>query len=159
MIVCPCGSGSLYGNCCEPLIRNESASTALELMKSRYTAYCMGEVDYLYITASIKNRNDFNRSEIEQWSKENTWNNLEIIGSEKGGRSDNTGTVEFKAYFTDAKGQDQIHHEKSRFCKENDKWVYIDGIFEPRTVASAVKTSRNSPCPCGSGKKFKNCCL
>ena len=28
----------------------------------------------------------------------------------------------------------------------------------PAQVAR-VKTSRNEPCPCGSGKKFKKCCL
>ncbi len=29
----------------------------------------------------------------------------------------------------------------------------------PRPAASKQKARRNSPCPCGSGKKFKNCCL
>lgn len=29
---------------------------------------------------------------------------------------------------------------------------------EPEPIRSE-KTSRNAPCPCGSGKKFKNCCL
>ena len=26
------------------------------------------------------------------------------------------------------------------------------------TVAKGVKVGRNDPCPCGSGKKYKNCC-
>ena len=25
-------------------------------------------------------------------------------------------------------------------------------------VKKAVKVGRNDPCPCGSGKKYKNCC-
>ena len=30
---------------------------------------------------------------------------------------------------------------------------------KPKTVVnSAVKIGRNDPCPCGSGKKYKNCC-
>ena len=30
---------------------------------------------------------------------------------------------------------------------------------KPKTVVnSAAKTGRNDPCPCGSGKKYKNCC-
>ncbi|MDR3184029.1 MAG: SEC-C domain-containing protein, partial [Prevotellaceae bacterium] len=29
-------------------------------------------------------------------------------------------------------------------------------VHTPVTVAK--KTSRNDPCPCGSGKKFKHCC-
>jgi hypothetical protein len=29
-------------------------------------------------------------------------------------------------------------------------------ITSPRTV---VEVGRNDPCPCGSGKKYKNCCV
>ena len=30
---------------------------------------------------------------------------------------------------------------------------------KPKTVVnSAAKIGRNDPCPCGSGKKYKNCC-
>ena len=35
------------------------------------------------------------------------------------------------------------------------------GEAEARPAAakkSAVKVGRNDPCPCGSGKKYKNCC-
>ena len=28
----------------------------------------------------------------------------------------------------------------------------------PKTVKAGVKVGRNDPCPCGSGKKYKNCC-
>ena len=31
-------------------------------------------------------------------------------------------------------------------------------VAEPRT-ASGQKVGRNDPCPCGSGKKYKKCCL
>ena len=26
-------------------------------------------------------------------------------------------------------------------------------------VHASAKTPRNAPCPCGSGRKYKNCCL
>jgi preprotein translocase subunit SecA len=29
---------------------------------------------------------------------------------------------------------------------------------KPKPVRSGLKVGRNDPCPCGSGKKFKNCC-
>ena len=29
---------------------------------------------------------------------------------------------------------------------------------KPKTVKAGVKVGRNEPCPCGSGKKYKNCC-
>ena len=30
---------------------------------------------------------------------------------------------------------------------------------DPRLVHAVPKVGRNDPCPCGSGKKFKKCCL
>ena len=31
---------------------------------------------------------------------------------------------------------------------------------EPKTIRNrGEKAGRNDPCPCGSGKKFKNCCM
>ena len=33
-----------------------------------------------------------------------------------------------------------------------------DGSEKGRTVRKAAKTGPNQPCPCGSGKKYKNCC-
>lgn len=29
----------------------------------------------------------------------------------------------------------------------------------PKPVTKAITTRRNEPCPCGSGKKYKHCCL
>jgi SEC-C motif-containing protein len=43
--------------------------------------------------------------------------------------------------------------EKSRFVRKDGRWVYVDG--EPQV--SRAKVERNAPCPCGSGKKFKQC--
>lgn len=65
------------------------------------------------------------------------------------------GLVEFKAYFLD---KDKLHclNEASNFVRETGRWLYTDGEFKPKSV---VKNSRNDPCPCGSGKKAKKCCL
>ena len=47
---CPCGGGS-YGRCCAPMHRGErQAPTAEQLMRSRYSAFVRGEVDYLLAT-------------------------------------------------------------------------------------------------------------
>ncbi|MDE6000961.1 MAG: SEC-C domain-containing protein, partial [Clostridia bacterium] len=32
----------------------------------------------------------------------------------------------------------------------------IGGKMQPKVAAK--KVGRNDPCPCGSGKKYKNCC-
>ena len=47
---CPCGGGS-YQSCCAPLHRGEQrASTAEQLMRSRYAAFVKGELEYLLAT-------------------------------------------------------------------------------------------------------------
>ena len=33
-----------------------------------------------------------------------------------------------------------------------------DGANTPMRKSSKEKVGRNDPCPCGSGKKYKNCC-
>ena len=34
-----------------------------------------------------------------------------------------------------------------------------DGSVGEQTVVKGEKVGRNDPCPCGSGKKYKKCCL
>src|SRR5262249_59879887 len=36
---------------------------------------------------------------------------------------------------------------------------YTEGSPAPSGRGPAMKTGRNDPCPCGSGKKYKKCCL
>ncbi|MEC9085421.1 MAG: SEC-C metal-binding domain-containing protein, partial [Pseudomonadota bacterium] len=45
--------------------------------------------------------------------------------------------------------------ERSDFSKENGRWFYREG----ETREGVLKPGRNDPCPCGSGRKFKACCL
>ena len=47
---CPCGSGSLYPQCCQVFHQGELAPTAEKLMRSRYTAYYFGLSSYLKAT-------------------------------------------------------------------------------------------------------------
>jgi SEC-C motif-containing protein len=158
MSKCPCCSGKDYKVCCEPVIQNNSATSALTLMRSRFTAYANCQAEYLLNTTHPKTRVESSLSEIESWAKENSWTKLEIINSEKGTTRDSQGTVEFKAHFTDVDGKKQVHHEKSTFLKENGHWFYLEGIANPQKSVVSNKISRNDPCPCGSGKKFKKCC-
>ncbi len=155
---CPCCSGKAYDACCGPVIENESASTAVALMRSRFTAYATVQAEYLYKTSHPVTRPESISEEIESWAKENTWTKLEILNTEKGSKNDAHGTVEFKASYTDSNGKNQVHHERSAFLKENGQWFYKDGIANPPAKNTSRKVLRNDPCPCGSGKKYKKCC-
>ena len=120
---CPCCSGKLYEECCEPFhSKKEFPKTAEELMRSRYAAFAIPNGDYLWETTLPNKRKFHHKTELENWGKENTWTKLEIIQS-------NEKEVEFKAYFTDKFGKENIHHVFSTFKKVNKKWYYVSGKF------------------------------
>ena len=121
--LCPCCSGKLYEECCELFhSKKKFPKTAEELMRSRYAAFAIPNGDYLWETTLPNKRKFHHKTELENWGKENTWTKLEIIQS-------NEKEVEFKAYFTDKFGKENIHHERSTFKKVDKKWYYVSGKF------------------------------
>ena len=53
----------------------------------------------------------------------------------------------------------QVTPERVQTAKPTEARVAGDGPRQPRPVRAAAKIGRNDPCPCGSGKKYKNCCM
>ena len=53
----------------------------------------------------------------------------------------------------------QVTPERVQTAKPTEARVAGDGPRQPRKVSAAAKIGRNDPCPCGSGKKYKNCCM
>jgi len=51
----------------------------------------------------------------------------------------------------------QVTPERVQTAKPTDARLAGDGPRQPRKVKAAQKVGRNDPCPCGSGKKYKNC--
>jgi len=150
---CPCGSGSAYEKCCGLYHAGQAAPSAEALMRSRYSAYVVGKIDYVGATNDPQTGTDFDAEAAEAWSKQSEWLGLEIIAA-------NETEVEFKAkYRTD--GREEIHHEVSLFRKDpkNGRWYYREGktLREPER-RTTPKLGRNDPCSCGSGQKFKKCC-
>ncbi len=147
MQLCYCKSGLEFAECCEPILKVlDVTPTALALMRSRYSAYCLGDVNYLKATTHDHSWSDEELKFIQDWADNSTWQHLEIV-------SHNKDTVEFKAYYI-FDGVQHLHHEKSAFLKVNDMWKYVDGnIYEDK-----VNFLRNEHCICGSGKKYKRCC-
>ena len=146
--------------CCLPMIEGKKkAVTAEELLRSRYTAFTRGDVDYVLKTHHSKTRNDVKREEIEDWSKNSEWLGLKIVQKEAGEATDETGTIVFCAgYKSDGKVNE--HWEQSLFEKENGDWRFLDarGVQVGPYKRTEPKVGRNDPCPCGSGKKNKKCC-
>lgn len=155
--LCPCKSGKSYESCCGPILSGRKpAKTAEDLMRSRYTAYCRGRSEYVLRTWHKSTRPvTLDPGTIPEW------NNLEVIRTEKGHEEDSEGYVEFRASAMTHLTPYSLH-ETSYFVKEKGQWFYVSGKLEEQPGDSVgrkrSKTGRNSPCPCGSGKKFKKCC-
>ena len=153
---CPCGSGDQLDGCCGLLLDGVPAATALALMRSRYTAYVRGAIDYLIETHDPAARGSLDRAAISAWSRQTEWLGLELVDTVRGGEDDDDGIVEFIARGRSATGPFD-HRERSQFHRRDGRWFYVDGkqVREPTRVTTQV--GRNDPCPCGSGMKYKRC--
>jgi SEC-C motif-containing protein len=133
------------------------AETAVDCLRSRYTAYAIGEVDYIVDTHHSSTREEISRESVEEWSRGSEWLELAVLEAENGGKDDEEGTVRFRARYRQ-KGGVFEHMENAFFKKEEGQWRFVDA-WTPPFKSEEKKTGRNDPCPCGSGKKFKKCCL
>ena len=159
-MACVCGLGESTETCCGPIIAGtRPAETAEALMRSRYSAYVLGEVDYILGSLHPDHRQDVDREATETWSKKATWTGLEVVKAEGGGAKDDLGVVEFIARF-ELNGAAQTHHEVAEFARSKGRWYYVDGkiVGLKPVVREGPRVGRNDPCPCGSGKKYKKCC-
>jgi SEC-C motif domain protein len=137
--LCPCGSQEPFLTCCEVYLAGTAvAPTAEALMRSRYAAYCKGNVDYLIATLHPKSRKKDDRASISQSMKNTRWIGLKILKTQKGQIQDRRGVVEFVARYqpVQSKGLPMMGivnqlHERSRFVKEGGQWFYVDGDILP----------------------------
>jgi len=137
--LCPCGSGRLFSACCQSVMAQDNAATPEQLMRSRYTAFVLQDADYLIQTWHESTRpKDFQLGASR-------WLGLKVVSAVDE-------TVSFEAaFYTGSKGM--LLKELSRFVYEDGHWRYLDGDCTVQTI------QRNDDCACGSGMKFKRCCL
>lgn len=127
---CPCGSGKKYKKCCRVFHNGQNPKTALELMKSRYSAYAYHNTSYIMETTHTSN-SEYNpdkitwEQSIKAFMEDTAFNSLEILEFID---TNEESFVTFKANIF-IKGKDASFTEKSRFVKQNDKWFYISGEF------------------------------
>ena len=80
--ICPCGSGNLLGACCGTYHAGHPAPSAETLMRSRYSAYVLGLIDYLVETTLPVQQAGLDRPSIAQWSAQSTWLGLDVESNE-----------------------------------------------------------------------------
>jgi SEC-C motif domain protein len=125
---CPCTSKKPYDSCCGPFHAGTALpGTAEQLMRSRFSAYALGKVDYLISTRCEARRAEEDREELARYCRSVSCVGLKIVGKEKGGQADDTGIVTFHASLQ-TQGRRSLHIETSTFAREQGRWVYVDGL-------------------------------
>jgi len=158
---CPCLSGKPYVSCCGPVITAaRPAATAEELMRARYSAYVRGVVGFIISSTHSDRRSECDEKAIRSWSANSEWTGIEIVSTEKGLDGDDEGQVEFIVQYTEDRIKKTLH-ETGTFKRTDGQWYYFDGTVHPPKpfIREEEKINRNDPCPCGSGKKYKKCCM
>jgi len=157
MVTCYCYSNRPFSECCEPFItRTAPPETPVQLMRSRFTACVLADVNYFRDTMKGKALEGFDLDETKASMEHAEWLGLEILSASQPSANDHLATVEF---ITTVRHCHQIHqsHEISHFKREQDRWYYVNGKNKPYQPRAA-KIGRNDPCPCNSGTKYKKCC-
>ena len=195
---CFCGSNKAFASCCKPFIVREVNQTGdkqanqqtfpetpEQLMRSRFSAYVVGNGQYIFDTYAKSSQASQSVEEINDWSKSCTWLALQIHSINNNNvvtANSSEQYVEFSAYYITDNFLCELR-ENSRFVLESSalegtvseyntknenqsqQWRYIDGDIIKHSELSKIK--RKELCPCNNystawtvkkGKKFKQCC-
>lgn len=160
-MLCHCQSLLPFTDCCAPYLNNEhTPSTPLALMRSRYSAFSVGNGAYLLATWHPDTKGRLTSEELSEHGLNCQWLGLNIIFTriEADGIH---GVVEFKVRYRE-QGRVVLLHEQSYFERVAGRWLYRDGLINPPKIGA------NQPCPCGAmqtdiakngtPKKYKQCC-
>jgi SEC-C motif domain protein len=90
-------------------------------MRSRYSAFALGDVAYLLASWHPSTR----PSDLTP-DDDVTWRRLQIVDAVAGGPDATEGVVEFRASYRTPTGAGLLH-ERSRFVREDGRWFYVDG--------------------------------
>ncbi|MCT2086440.1 YchJ family metal-binding protein [Microbacterium enclense] len=117
---CPCGRAD-FGACCGPLLDGAPAPSAERLMRSRYTAFALGDAAHLARTWHPRSRPD--DIDLDDGI---VWEGLVIDEAAEDG---DAAVVAFRAAWRRA-GDRGVLSEHSRFVRRGGRWVYVDGVVD-----------------------------
>ena len=118
-LACPCGLGEDYESCCGRLHAGAAAPTADLLMRSRFSAFAVGDAGYL-----LRSWHSSSRPPDLRLDPALRWIRLAVLETRDGGLFDTTGIVRFRAIYT-RDGQRGVLAETSRFLREDSRWTYV----------------------------------
>lgn len=127
---CPCGSPSAYRQCCEPIHDGAPAPSAEALMRSRYSAFVLGDEDHLF-----RSWHPRTRPPGPYCHPGTQWLGLRIESTAGGGPEDEEGEVSFIARYRTGDGRGGVVEdelvERSRFVRRGGRWVYLEALDHP----------------------------
>ena len=126
---CPCCSGRKAKGCCGPTLRDRNAPTPEALMRSRYTAYATGAVEYILATThpSGPHHNPDTaawRSDVGRFCDETEFVKLSICTANVSGAR---GEVHFRADLIQ-NGIPSVLEERSLFVYQDGRWFYHSAL-------------------------------
>jgi SEC-C motif-containing protein len=130
---CPCGSKQLFHKCCKVYHDGVLPDSAEKLMRSRYSAYAVGNADYIMDTTHPANpgfttdRKGW-KEDIGRFCTLTQFLALEVLATTDGA-TDDEAFVEFRATLTQL-GKDASFTERSKFSRVDGKWYYVGGVIE-----------------------------
>lgn len=124
-------------------------------MRARFTAHVAQDFAFLHRTFEPTARLPYTpEPEVENIG----WTKL-VVHAHEPGKTPDQAFVEFSASYVDS-DREYVLQEKSEFHRVDGQWLYARAVRHgPPPVKAAPKVGRNDPCPCGSGRKYKQCCL
>ncbi len=119
-LTCPCDLNCEYAQCCGPVHEgSREAETPEALMRSRYSAFALGLVDYLtHSWAPETCPADLELDPAQRWTRLRILEATAVKGE--------WGMVHFRAHYRYG-GERDFLEERSRFRREAGRWVYVDG--------------------------------
>jgi SEC-C motif domain protein len=118
-LACPCGLGDEYDACCGRFHAGTPAPTAEALMRSRYSAFAVGDAGYL-----LRTWHPAARPRELELDPALTWTRLAVLETRAGGLFDTEGTVRFRAVYV-REGQRGVQAETSGFVRQDGQWFYL----------------------------------
>jgi len=128
-MLCPCHSGLKYKKCCRPLHLMQKNDDPVRLMRSRYSAYVLKNLDYIEATMHpdskhLKDGFAKYRAGITLFAETTDFIGLEILDSELSLDDLNVGWVTFHAITANG-GEDTSYIERSLFNRVDGQWLYL----------------------------------
>ena len=123
---CRCDTGRKRSRCCGPILAGRLAKTPLELMRSRYTAYALGDVDHIIETTARdgphwREDEDAWQDAIERSMEGAVFQKLTILDAPE--PVGDEGKVSFEVRVK-VGGVSDVTGEHSRFVLRDGVWLY-----------------------------------